>query len=209
MQAAVTALEAQAKSAQMAAERARETEAGRIKAVSAVTDAITERDRQVAALADSTPGLELACERSQTAARLLAEARAARDAADVIAKLLRADVEYRRAEAELAELSDRKRRVDAARAALARAEATLVANRVDDATVAAIRAADLEAQKARARLDAGRPSVVIEALRPLDVTLDGDLVALVPGEPLRRSVDDRLRLVVPGTVGVDGGGGRG
>jgi len=203
IQAAVTALEAQAKSAQMAAERARETETGRIKAASAVTDAITERNRQVAALADSTPGLELARERSQTAARVLADARAARDAADVIAKLLRADVEYRRAEAELTELSDRKRRVDVAREALARAEATLVANRVDDAALAAIRAADLESQKARARLDAGRPSVVLDAFRPVEVTLDGDLVALVPGEPVRRSVDDRLRLVVPGTVGVD------
>ncbi len=203
IQAVVTAIEAQAKSAQMAAERAHEAEAGRIKAVSAVTDVIAERDRQVAALAESTPDLEIARERSQAAARVLVDARATRDAAEVVARLLRTDVEYRRAEAVLAELSGQKRRVDVAREALARAEATLIANRVDEATLAAIRAADLAVQMARARLDAGRPTVVIEALRPVEVELDGHLVALVPGEPLRRSVGDRLRLVVPGTVGVD------
>ncbi len=203
IQAVVGAIEAQAKSAQMAAERAHEAEAGRIKAVSAVTDAIAERDRQVAALAESTPDLEVARERSQAASRILVEARATRDAAEMVARLLRADVEYRRAEADLTELSDQKRRVDVAREALARAEATLVANRVDEATLSAIRGADLEVQMARARLDAGRPSVVLEALRPVEVGLDGDLVALVPGKPLRRSVADRLSLLVPGTVEVD------
>ena len=203
IQAAVTALEAQAKSAQIAAERASETELGRTTVVRAVADAIDKRDRQVAAQAESTPDLEVARERSQTAARALADARAARDTAEVVARLLRDDVEYRRAEAALTGLSDQKRRVDIAREALARAEATLVANRVDEATLAAIRAADLEVQKARARLDAGRPSVVLEALRPVEVELDGGLIAVVPGEPLRRSVDDRLRLVVPGTLAVD------
>lgn len=203
IQAVATTLEAQAKNAQMTAERAREAEASRISAARAVTEAIAERDRQVKALAESMPDLELARERSQTATRVLADARAARDAADVIARLLRADVEYRRAEAALADLSDQKRRVDVAREALARAEATLAANRVDAATLAAIRAADLEVQKARARLDAGRPSLVLEALRPVEVTLDGAPVALVPGSPVRRSVDDRLRLVVPGIVGVE------
>jgi hypothetical protein len=201
--AVVTAIEAQATSARMAAERAHEAQAGRIMALSVLTDAIAERDRQVAAMAASTPEVELARERSHTAARVLADARAARDAAEGVARLLRADVEYRRAEATLAELSGRKRRVDIAREALARAEATLVANRVDEAILAAVRAADLEVQMARARLDAGRPSVVLEALRPVEVGLDGELVALVPGEPLRRSVADHLRLVVPGTIGLD------
>jgi hypothetical protein len=203
IQAVVGAIEARANSAQMAAERAHEAEAGRIKAVSALTDAIAQRDRQVAALAESTPDLEVARERSQAAVRILVESRATRDAAEMVARLLRADVEYRRAEADLTELSDQKRWVDVAREALARAEATLVANRVDEATLAAIRGADLEVQMARARLDAGRPSVVLEAVRPVEVGFDGELVALVPGKPLRRSVADRLTLLVPGTVEVD------
>jgi hypothetical protein len=209
IQAVVGAIEAGAKNAQVAAERALEAEAGRIKAVSAVTDAIAERDRQVAALAESTPGLEVARERSQTASRILTEARAARDGAETIARLLRADVEYRRAEADLTGISDQKRRVDVARQALARAEAALVANRVDEATLSAIRGADLAVQMARARLDAGRPSVVLEALRSVEVAIDGDPVTLVPGEPVRRSVADRLRLTVPGTIemGVEAGAG--
>ena len=200
IKAVVTTLEAQAKSTQMTADRAREAEEARSRAVSALTGAIVERDRHAAAVAESAPALELARERAQAAARLLVDARATRDAADSAARLLRADVDFRRAEATLAELSGQKRRVDVAREALARAEATLAANRVDEAALAAIRAADLQVQMASARLDAGRPTVAIEALRPVDAEIDGTRVALVPGEPVRRSVSDRLTVVLPDTI---------
>ena len=203
LQAVATTLKAQAHSAQMAADRTREAEAGRIKAVSAVTGTIAERDRQVAASAEASPDLELAREHSQAATRVLVDARATRDASETIAQLLRADAEYLRDSAALDDLRDQKLRVDVAREELARAEAMLAANHVDEATLAAIRTADLDVQMARAKFDAGRPAVVIEALRPVEVELDGDLVTLLPGESLRRVVGNRLSLVVPGTIGVD------
>jgi len=203
IRAIVATTEAQARSAQLAADHAREAETARTAAVAALTDAIAARDGQATRAAGSTPELQAGREQARAAAQALATARAGRDTADGLARLLRADLEYRRAEAALADLLDRKRRVDVAREALARAEATLAANRVDDAALAAIRAADLAVQMARARLEAGRPSVLLEALRPLEVELDGRTIAVEPGEPLRRSVADHLKLLVPGTLAID------
>ena len=145
----------------------------------------------------AAPSLASARARCDVAAARLAEARAAREAAEAAARTARGDVEFLRARLALAELTDRRESLVAARAALADAEAAARATPVDEPALEAIRAADRELQVAHALLEAGRPSVAVTALRDLTVMVDGAPVVLPVGTAERRSVEERLLVEVP------------
>ncbi len=202
-------LEAAESAARVTAERAAEACLGRDAAVRELVASVGERDRQRAAVEAAAPSLASARARCEVAGARLAEARAARETAEAAGRSARGDVEFLRARQALAELTDRRASLAAARAALADAEAAAGSTPVDEAALEAIRAADRELQVAHALLEAGRPSVVVTALRDVTVLLDGAPVALPLGGAERRSVEARLVVEVPGLLRMEVAAGAG
>jgi len=200
----VEKLEEMEKAARVVAEHAAESSRGRADAVVGLVAAEAERDRLRAAVELAAPALISARERSERAARSLADARTARLSAEARARTARDDVDYLRAEQALAEATRNRETLVAARAALASAEAAARSNLVDPGAIEAIRLADREVQVARALLDAGRPSVVVTALRDLAVLVDGASSAMRTGESApRRSVADHLIVELPDVLRVE------
>lgn len=169
--------------------------------------AIAAAERLTARLDAEAPAVDVVEMRLATAESALATARATRDEAQIGALLRRDDLSFLRDQRDLAGLEQRKARVDAALAALRSAERTLAANRVDDATLESIRVQHLDVERARARLDAGRPVVGVEALADIDGQFDSTTFRLAPGERLERRVEESLVLTLPGAliVSVTGG----
>lgn len=203
LQAVTAAVAAREEATKLAVDRAQELEVTRQAAIDSLAVANAEREHCEMQVAEAAPELDSARERLTLAGEALAAARTLRDLAEDDARIRRADADYRRDEIAVADLRDRKGRVDDARVALARASAVLVANNVDDATLTAIRTADLRLQMARARLEARRPILRVESLAPVTIELDGQPLALTPGRPEQRSVADRASIVVPGLLAVD------
>ncbi len=197
------------KAARLAAERAAETSSARAAAVEELARATAERDRQHGAVESAAPTLASARERAGRAGTALAEARATRQAADARARTARADLDFLRARAQLAEQTERRAALAAAQAALADAEAAARTNLVDEGVLETIRAADAGAQLARGLLEQARPSVAVTALGEVSLIVDGTSMPLGAGASVRRPVEDRLSLEVPGVVRIEVAAGRG
>ena len=206
----VEKLEETEKAARVVAEQAAEASRGRAAAAADLAAAEAERVRLKAAVEAAAPALASARERSEHAATSLADARIARETAEAHARTTRDDLDFLRARQALAEHTRTRETLVAARAALAAAEAAARSNLVDPSAIEAIRLADREVQVARALLDAGRPSVVLTALRDVTVLVDGAPSAMRAGESApRHTVTERLTVEVAGTlrVEVDAGAG--
>ena len=159
-----------------------------------------ERDKLVAATERAAPALKSAHERVEAAAKALAGAARARTAAERAAALLRDDIEHLRDRATVEALREQRDRLREAREALTTAEAELATNKVTDKALDAIRAASVEAQKARAGLEAGSPSVAIESLGAERLEIDGKPLELASDAIEEYSVVGQLRVEVPGAV---------
>ena len=154
---------------------------------SEVTGAEPERDL----LAKETD----VAQQEATAARTLAEE------AQRIHERARGDAELRRQEIEVAQLKDRRSRVDAARKELVDAAATVEAITVDDALLGAIEGAYLQVVELRATVGRSLPEIRIEALRDLTVTIDGASLDLTISETKDVTTHGRTEVLVPGTIG--------
>jgi len=167
------------------AERARRVEAAEAAAALAEPAALAAFRRHEAAVAGRTDAIERlgVVEREHQRAQ--------------------ADLEHRRHEIEVAQLTERHQRVTEHRAALDQAEAVLDAVQADDAAVARIEAAHLDVVRAEAAAAAGAPSVVLRAEGLAEVELDGEPCELVPGVDVERAVPSSLRIAVPGRLEVE------
>ena len=131
------------------------------------------------------------------------EDRAARqrlEQSEALERLRRRDVEFRRGEIELAQLRERRQRYEAARDAASLAEDLLATTRVSDELVARIKHAQLAWVEARARLDAGAPTLELRALADLETEIEGRREALARGGSRILRVPESLQVVVPGAL---------
>ncbi|MFM7296591.1 MAG: AAA family ATPase [Planctomycetota bacterium] len=118
---------------------------------------------------------------SDQATRAVAEALAARDAAEGRLTLARKDLRFRQSEHDLALLSERLARVERAQVKLARADQMLEGPRVQDDDLKALRSAGEEVAKAKAVLQTESPRLRLAAQRKLSIELDGERREVAPG----------------------------
>ncbi|PVZ05809.1 ATP-binding protein [Actinomycetospora cinnamomea] len=133
---------------------------------------------------------------ADTAAR--ADAVAARRAADAAARAVTAA----RDRAELADLTERLRRVAEAQAGLDAAERVLADTTVDEDALAELEHLARDLLRAEAARDAAAARVELTAPAPLTVVVDGEEVPLGPGETRTLPVAGARALSVPGVLDV-------
>lgn len=199
----VETVEARLEGAQLASERGGSAVVGREALIARVAADTGERDKLVAATERAAPALKSARERVEEAGEGLAGAADARVVAERALTLLRGDVEQLRDQASIAALRDQRDRLREARAGLAEAEAALATNKVDETALDGVRAASIEVQTARARQEAGSPTVAIKSLGAQRIELDGATLDIAPGASEERPVIGQLRVEVPGAVRLD------
>jgi hypothetical protein len=122
-----------------------------------------------------------------------AKAREARQAARGKLEEARALEGWRRRDRECLRLREA---VAGARAA----EKALAASRISDDLLAGIREADLAVERARAQLEAARPSVAVEALGDILLDLDGRRLRLSAGDRVEERGVESLRIRIEGQL---------
>ena len=195
-------LDAQAGAAKLAADGAARAVTDRTALLEALAAAEKEAAERQAKVTAGVAALDTARERASLASAALGQAREVRDAADAEAARCQLAAQVLRAHQSLAGLLEREGSVREARAGLASASAKVASIKLDEAGLGRVRAAQLDAAKARAVLDAARPSVRLEGLSAVRVEVDGESVALRAGESVDRSVEGELSIVVPGQVAI-------
>ena len=196
LEAGVETIQARFDSAQLAANEARRIEKARQDAISDIATARTAQEGLVASIREGGPQLEGAQERVKSADAAVAEARRVREAAAILADERQARLSQLRDMADLASLLKRSERAKAAIAALQGA-ASDAAIPVDTSLLASIRDQHRTVELARARLEASRPLVRLEAFADLTGVVDGLEVKLPTGTTLERRVDQSLELTLP------------
>ncbi|MEV6902373.1 AAA family ATPase [Amycolatopsis sp. NPDC051372] len=106
-------------------------------------------------------------------------------------------VRYLHDKAELDDLTRRASRAEEAIGQRNSAEAFLAVCTVDEPGFAALEAAHAARREARAVLEAGAPTLELEALARLDVSLNGEQARLEAGDVRSESVTDTLEVVFP------------
>ncbi len=195
VEAGVGTMEAKFGSAQLAANEARRVEKARQGAIAAVEAGKSDQERLGAAVREDGPQLEVAQARVAVADTAVAETRLGRDAAKSLADERQARLSQLRDKADLASLLERSERVRAAVAALEAAAAD-AALPVDTALLASIREQHRTVELARARLEATRPLVRVEAFTDLLGLVDGLEMKLPAGTALERRVDESIELTL-------------
>lgn len=134
---------------------------------------------------------------SDQASRAVAEAVAARDAAEGRLTLARKDLRFRQSEHDLTLLSERLERVERAQVKLARADQMLEGPRVQDDDLKALRSAGEEVAKAKAVLQTESPRLRLAVQRKLSVELDGERREVAPGATVEAHFSEKLALELP------------
>jgi chromosome segregation ATPase len=107
------------------------------------------------------------------------------------------DLDVQRTQAELAQLKDRRDRIATLQAAIAAAQQRLAALPLDAAAVEAIRQAELQVERAMARVESEGPLVQITPHTSLRASVDGRSTPLDAGEVREMRVADALTLSLP------------
>lgn len=197
----VAAAEARHEAARLAADAARRaTEARRLEVLALEASTATHARLDTGMAADAAR-LDTLRTRAAEADRALQAVRAERDRAAACAEAARARADRARETAELADLEDRYARGRAANAAMTAAAAD-AALPVTTETLAAIRAQHRAVELARARLDAARPHVRIDARVAIDGSLGGAPLHLEPGGRAEQRVDRDLAIDLPGVASI-------
>ncbi len=143
-------------------------------------------------LAAAAPGLD-------AAEQAVAAATAARGEAAIALEQVEGEAAGRRGLAELLELrlqrdqfSERLKRVEAADVIIAEAERFLSGCSIDDAKLSDIDTAATNVAVAKGRAESGQPHIALEALRPVQMIVDGDRVDATPGKPVEVTVAGRF-----------------
>lgn len=79
----------------------------------------------------------------------------------------------------------------------------LASNKVDDQTLGAIEAAELDLVKANAQLDMEAPSLCISALADCSFSMNGTDIILAEGEIQKHTIADSSRLTLPGALDIE------
>ena len=209
-EAEVTAIEAEWEVARTHTVAAADANRAREQAIADLEAAAAERTRLADEHETASAALETAKERVSTAEAALKSAESSRDRARDEAQLRRADLSWRRDEEDLAQLMERKTRIDVALAALESAAAVLGANKMDAATLEGINSLHHDIEVARARLDARAPHVRVEAMGAVNGAADGETFELASGDVFERTLVDSLTLSIPRvltlslTAGIEG-----
>jgi DNA repair exonuclease SbcCD ATPase subunit len=153
-------------------------------------------------VAGAEPERTLFTKEAASADKVAVAARTSTEKAREVYDRARGDAELRRQEIEIAQLKDRRGRVDAARKELADAAATIDAIAVDEMQLAAIEDAYLRVAELRAAVDSALPEVKVEALRDLTLTIDGADVELSASETREVTAQGRSEFLVKGVVGL-------
>ena len=196
LEAGVETIQARFDSAQLTANEARRIEKARQDAISDIATARTAQEELVVSIREDGPQLEGAQERVKSADAAVDEARRVREAAAILADERQARLSQLRDMADMASLLKRSERVKAAIAAL-QVAAPDAAIPVDTAMLTSIRHQHRTVELARARLEASRPLVRLEAFADLTGVVDGLEVKLPTGTTLERRVDQSLELTLP------------
>ena len=196
LEAGVETIRARFDSKRLAADEAKRLESTRQAAIAAVAAARSEQDRLSAMLLEDGPELDRARERCDAAERALADARLDRETARALAEERQAHLSHLRDLADLASLEERSMRVRAALASIEKS-ASDASIPVDTGLLASIRDQHRTVELSRARLEATRPVVHVQALADLVGTIDGLEVAVPANSALERRVDQALSLAIP------------
>jgi len=146
------------------------------------------------------PQRQVANDELKAASEELQAARQAEDAAARLHKLRRDDMAFRRNELDLAQLRERKGRIDAAIEGARSSEELLSRTTMTDALLDEIEKAHVAAEVARSRLDAARTTVELEALGDVEPNVGGAGRRFARGEKLSLPVEGRIEIEIPGAV---------
>ena len=196
LEAGVETIQARFDAARLAVTEAKRVEKARQDAISAVAAAKTTQERLETSLTEDAPQLEVAQARVAAADVAVAAARANRETARTHSDGQQARLSRLRDAADLDSLRERGEHVAGAIAALEAAAAD-AAIPVDATLLASIRDQHRIVELARARLEASRPLVSVDALRDLAATVDGLELRVLAGTRLERRVDRSLELTIP------------
>ncbi len=196
---AATAELSRARATLDAARSEQERRAEQVEQVRVTEEALAGIERDVAG---AEPAREGAAAAVAEADAQLASARATLAEAEQRYERARSDAEFRRWEIEVAQLEARLERVGEAQEQLAEATATIDEIAVDDELLGEIEQAYLRVVELRAAVERALPVVRIEALRDVNVVLDGVEDHMGEGETREVTTHGRTEVVVPGTVEV-------
>jgi chromosome segregation ATPase len=196
----VRALNAEADAAAAGAEKVARADADRRELVQRVAVQVRELDVTRSTVGEGEPDLLDSRAQHEKDLAAVAQARASRDGAEALARVLRTDVTFLRDGLQAKELRRRSEAIRNARAALATVQAELDGNRVDDAALSKLRTADTRLRTARAAFGAARPSIRLEASVDTMVEVDGERVALEVGTPFEKVLPAEAKVTVPGLL---------
>ncbi len=139
-------------------------------------------------------------QRSERAHAALTAARKQVDAAEVAHRTAQREAQHLRDQLDLAQLVERRDRIEEAQARLDAADQLLSTIRIDDQAVHRIEEAHLAVARAEAAATSASPSLSAEALADVALLVDGQEVQLAAGTVEALGVDGSLELTVPGVV---------
>lgn len=132
--------------------------------------------------------------------RAATKARESLDAASRSDAQRHAELELRRCEHDLATLRTRIAQLGEAERAVEAARVEVQARPLSPEQVHEIRDAELEVERARARVESEGPLVQLTAVRPLEADVDGQRARIAPGETLEHRLTESVQLSVPDTL---------
>ncbi len=148
-------------------------------------------------LDQAAPELAIAADREKRLAEALAEAQRLEAQSRALVEQRSRDRDYFQAASDLNNLTDRKRRIDAAREAIAKAKDSLSRIQVDDERLRKLQDKERERDLAIARLEAGSPRVTLTAHTETDFEVDGEEHSLGAGQTADMSVAEEATIRVP------------
>lgn len=164
--------------------------------------AVAARENDVAALpgeaepaaaADAQAAVDQAAGELAAAAQALESARAA-------LRLAEGDVQYREDVEWAAQMTERRDRTRANQERLTALSEFIAASRVTPEALKSLEQAENEALRLRGRLEAEQVTLEIEAVRSIDVEVDGVSAQLSPGSPLHIHVTGETKVSLPGVL---------
>ena len=166
-----------------------------------LVDALDTRNETLAKLQaeaeQAAPSLAAATRHSQKANTALDSAIAELRSTESRQRLANDDLDYRRRQIEIEQLTERHDRYTEASKLLREAEGFLEGARVDDDLVTKIEQAYLAHERAKAAAASSAPSVETTALRDITVHFDGKEIDLAGSQVHRTPVDGELVLLIP------------
>ena len=196
LEAGVDTIEAKFEAGRLAANEARRVDRARQDAISRIAAARTAHEELVSSDREGGPQIEASRERVESADATVAESRKKREAAAAVALRRQARLTQLRDLADLSSLLDRRDRVRVAIAAL-EAAASDAALPIDASALAGIKEQHRTVELARARLEASRPLVHLDAMADLVGIVDGVAVNLPAGSAFEQRVEQSLEFAVP------------